>query len=160
MTNYFVHSSSIIDEGAQIGSNTKIWHFCHIYSSAVIGEDCIIGQNVMIGPNVVIGNNCKIQNNVSLYEGVIIEDDVFLGPSCVFTNVIKPRSYINQKNNFKKTIIKKRATIGANATIICGITIEENSFVGAGAVVTKNTKKNGLYYGNPAKYKGHINEIF
>ena len=160
MTDYFFHSSAIIDQGAQIGKNTKIWHFCHIYSSAKIGENCVIGQNVMIGPNVIIGNNCKIQNNVSLYEGVIIEDDVFLGPSCVFTNVIKPRSYIDQKNNFQKTILKKRTTIGANATIICGITLEENCFVGAGAVVTKNTKKNGLYYGNPAKYKGDINEIF
>lgn len=152
MIDYYVHESSFVDKGAEIGKDTKIWHFCHIYSKAIIGKNCTIGQNVMIGPNVMIGNNCKIQNNVSIYDGCIIEDDVFLGPSCVFTNILKPNAKIDQKSNFKKTLLKKGTTIGANSTIICGISLEENTFIGAGSVVTKNTIKNGLYYGNPAKF--------
>ena len=152
MNKNFIHNTSVVDDGATIGNNTYIWHFCHVYSSSIIGDNCTIGQNVMIGPNVNIGNNCKIQNNVSIYEGVNIEDNVFLGPSCVFTNVLQPRSYLDQKNNFLKTTVKSGSTIGANATIICGIDIEANSFIGAGSVVTKSTLKNGLYYGNPAKF--------
>ena len=152
MIDYFVHESSFVDEGANVGKDTKIWHFCHIYANAIVGNNCVIGQNVMIGPNVMIGNNCKIQNNVSLYDGCIIEDDVFLGPSCVFTNILKPNAIIDQKSNFKKTLIKKGTTIGANSTILCGINLAENTFIGAGSVVTKSTIKNGLYYGNPAKF--------
>src|SRR3954449_5465571 len=148
---YFSHSASVIDEGAVIGEGTRIWHFSHIMSSCTIGKNCNIGQNVLIATGVVLGNNTKVQNNVSLYAGVICEDDVFLGPSCVFTNVINPRSAISRKKEFKKTIIKKGATIGANATILCGITINEFAFIGAGAVVTKNVAAYALVVGNPAK---------
>ena len=137
-----IHKSSFVHKSVKIPKSTNIWHFCHIMKNAKIGNNCNIGQNVFVGENVVIGNNVKIQNNVSLYTGVEIEDDVFLGPSCVFTNVINPRSNISRKKEFKKTLVKKNVTIGANATIICGLTLEQYSFIGAGSVITKNTKKN------------------
>lgn len=158
MNNFFCHDSSIIDENVKIGEGSKIWHFCHISSNVLIGKNVIIGQNVFIGRNVVIGNSCKIQNNVSIYDGVILEENVFCGPSCVFTNVIFPRAKLEQKNNFKKTIVKRNATIGANATIICGNEIGENSMIGAGAVVTKNVIKNTIVVGNPAKFLKKIEE--
>ncbi|MFV0606254.1 MAG: acyltransferase [Niabella sp.] len=156
--NYYTHPTAVIDEGAIIGSGTKIWHFCHIMPEAIIGENCILGQNVMIADNVVLGNGVKIQNNVSVYECVSIEDDVFVGPSVVFTNVINPRSFINRKSEYQSTIIKKGATIGANATIICGITIGEYAFIGAGAVVTKNVPDFALMVGNPAKQIGEVDK--
>ncbi len=152
--NFFAHASAIIDEGAIIGEGTSIWHFTHLMKDCNIGNNCTIGQNVFIAGNVVLGNNVKVQNNVSLYEGVICEDDVFLGPSCVFTNVINPRSTISRKKEFKQTVIKKGATIGANATILCGITIHEYAFIGAGAVITKNVSAYALMAGNPAKHIG------
>ena len=154
MSEFFVHQSSYVDEETTIGSGTKIWHFCHVMKGSKIGENCNIGQNVVVSPNVVIGNNVKIQNNVSLYEGVVCEDDVFLGPSCVFTNVKNPRSEIVRKQDFLNTIVKKGATIGANATIVCGITIGTYSFVAAGAVVTKNVNDFALMQGNPARQQG------
>lgn len=141
-----------------IGEGTKIWHFSHIMPNCVIGKQCNIGQNVVISPDVVLGNNVKIQNNVSLYTGVVCEDDVFLGPSCVFTNVLNPRSAVNRKSEFKKTIVKKGATIGANATIVCGIEIGEFAFVGAGAVVTKSLPAYALVVGNPSKQTGWMSE--
>ena len=150
---YFVHSTSVIDEKVKIGSGSKIWHWCHLSKGSKIGKNCTIGQNVFIGENVKIGNNVKIQNNVSVYKGVMIESYVFVGPSVVFTNVIMPRSFINQKKKFTKTILKKGCSIGANSTILCGVKIGENSFIGAGSVVTKNIKKNALVYGNPATEK-------
>ena len=146
-----IHKSSFVDDNVKIGEGSKIWHFCHILSGTVIGKNCTIGQNVMIGPDVIVGDNVKIQNNVSLYKGVFIEDDVFIGPSAVFTNVKFPRAYIEQKNNFEKTMIKKGCTIGANATIVCGVTLGEYSFVGAGSVVTKTYPKNSILIGNPAR---------
>ena len=151
----FVHESSYIDEDVQIGEGTKIWHFCHIQKGAKIGKNCNIGQNVYIGSNVIIGDNVKIQNNVSVYEGVIIEDDVFLGPSCVFTNDLTPRAkYPKGHKNYVKTIIRKGASVGANATIVCGNVIGTNSMVGAGAVVTHDVKDNTIVIGNPAiEYK-------
>ena len=155
---YFVHSSSIIDEGASIGENTKIWHFCHISPHSVIGKNCNLGQNVFVAPNVKLGNGVKVQNNVSIYEGVDCADDVFLGPSMVFTNVLNPRSGVNRKNEFKKTIIEKGVTIGANATIVCGVTIGKYAFVGAGAVVTKNIPDFALMVGNPARQSGWMSE--
>ncbi|MCS6981417.1 MAG: N-acetyltransferase [Flavobacteriales bacterium] len=151
---YFVHESSYVDEGAVIGEGTKIWHFCHIMAPCQIGERCNIGQNVVISPHVRLGNNVKIQNNVSVYTGVICEDDVFLGPSMVFTNVINPRSAINRRNEYQTTLVKKGATIGANATIVCGVTLGEFCFVGAGAVVTRDVKPYELVYGNPARHAG------
>lgn len=150
-----IHESSYV-EGCNIGSGTKIWHFCHLFNST-IGKSCCIGQNVMIGPDVIVGNNCKIQNNVSIYKGVILEDDVFIGPSVVFTNVMNPRAFIERKHEFKTTLVKKGATIGANATIVCGIVVGEYSAVGAGAVVTKDTESYTLVYGNPAKFGKVIN---
>ncbi|HCC37670.1 MAG TPA: N-acetyltransferase [Treponema sp.] len=155
---YFVHESSFVDEGARIGAGTKIWHFSHIMSGAQIGENCSIGQNVNIGSRAVIGSRVKIQNNVSVYDDVIIEDDVFCGPSCVFTNVINPRAFIERKHEYKKTIIKKGASIGANATIVCGITIGEYALIGAGSVVTKDIPPYALVYGNPARVKGRVDE--
>ena len=149
---YFRHETAVIDEPVEIGEGTKIWHFSHISINAKIGNNVIIGQNVFVGKGVVIGNGCKIQNNVSVYEGVTLEDDVFIGPSVVFTNVKEPRANIEQKNNFLKTLVKKGATIGANATIICGNIIGENSFIGAGSLVTKNVEQNSLTYGSPAKF--------
>ncbi len=158
MKNYYAHPSSYIDEPCTIGNGTHIWHFCHIMQNCVIGENCNIGQNVMIGKDVVLGNNVKVQNNVSVYEGVCCEDDVFIGPSVVFTNVINPRSAISRKHEFKPTIIKRGASIGANATIVCGITIGEFAFIGAGSVVTKSILPYALVMGNPAKQKGWMSE--
>ena len=153
---YFVHESSYVDEPCEIGKGTKIWHFSHIMKNSKIGENCNIGQNVVISPNVIIGNNVKIQNNVSVYTGVICEDDVFLGPSCVFTNVINPRAFIERKDEYKKTVVKKGASIGANATIVCGHNIGEYAFVGAGAVVTKDVPDYALVIGNPARVVGYV----
>lgn len=154
--NYFVHESSYIDNPCRIGQGTKIWHFSHIMSNAKIGENCNIGQNVVISPDVILGNGVKIQNNVSIYTGVICEDDVFLGPSCVFTNVINPRSFITRKDEYKTTLIKKGATIGANATIICGHTIGRYALIGAGAVVTRDVPDYALLVGSPAQIIGHV----
>lgn len=151
---YFCHESSYIDEPCTIGAGTKIWHFSHIMANSTIGNSCNIGQNVVISPFVEIGNHVKIQNNVSVYTGVHIEDDVFLGPSCVFTNVINPRSEIERKDEFAKTYIKKGVTVGANATILCGVTLGEYSFIGAGSVVTKDVDPYALVMGNPAVQKG------
>lgn len=156
MSDYFVHPSSYVDEGAEIGRGTKIWHFCHVMPQTRIGEDCNIGQNVFIASNVVIGNNVKIQNNVSLYTGVVIEDDVFLGPSMVFTNVINPRSHVVRKSEYQTTLVKRGSSIGANATIVCGVTLGQYSFVGAGSVVTQNIPNYGLVYGNPGRVRGWI----
>lgn len=153
-----IHESSYVED-CNIGKGTKIWHFCHLFNS-IIGKNCSIGQNVMIGPNVIVGNNCKIQNNVSLYDGVILEDDVFVGPSAVFTNVVNPRAFVERKSEFKETLIKKGASIGANTTIICGVTVGEYAFVGAGAVVTKDVPHHTLVVGNPAKMLYKINEEF
>ncbi len=155
---FFAHESSYIDEGCTIGKGTKIWHFSHIMPNCTIGEGCNIGQNVVISPGVTLGNNVKIQNNVSVYTGVICEDDVFLGPSMVFTNVINPRSAVNRKNEYKTTLVKRGASIGANATVVCGISIGEYSFIGAGAVVTKDVKPYELVYGNPARHRGWMSE--
>lgn len=151
---YFVHESSYVDDNTTIGRNTKIWHFSHIMSDSLIGEGCNIGQNVVISPQVVIGNHVKIQNNVSVYSGVTCDDYVFLGPSCVFTNVINPRSKVNRSGSYAKTHVGKGATIGANATIVCGHNIGEYAFIGAGSVVTKTVKPYALMVGNPAKQIG------
>ena len=158
MADYFVHESSYIDDGSSIGKGTKIWHFSHIMTDATIGENCNIGQNVVISPGVKIGNKVKIQNNVSVYTGVECEEGVFLGPSCVFTNVINPRSLVEKKDEYKKTILKKGASVGANATIICGNTIGKFALIGAGAVVTKNIGDYELVVGNPARKIGYICE--
>ena len=155
---YFAHESAIVDEGCVIGKGSKIWHFTHIMPNCKIGENCNIGQNVVVSPDVVLGNNVKIQNNVSLYTGVICEDDVFLGPSMVFTNIVNPRSAIIRKHEYAKTIVKKGASIGANATIVCGHDIGEFAFIGAGAVVTKNVPSYALVVGNPAKQTGWMSE--
>lgn len=156
MTNFFSHPTAVIDNGAQIGAGTKIWHFSHVMPTAVIGNKCNIGQNVYIDNNTIIGNNVKIQNNVSVYNGVVLEDDVFAGPSMVFTNVINPRSFIERKTEFKKTLVKKGASIGANAVIVCGNTIGEYAFIGAAAVVTKDVPAYALMVGNPAKQLGWV----
>jgi UDP-2-acetamido-3-amino-2,3-dideoxy-glucuronate N-acetyltransferase len=156
--NYFAHETAVIDDGCHIGKGTKIWHFSHIMKDCIIGENCNIGQNVVISPHVEIGNNVKIQNNVSLYTGVSCDDDVFLGPSCVFTNVINPRSAVNRKHEYAKTHVGKGATIGANATIVCGHDICEYAFVGAGAVVTKHVLPYALIVGNPAKQIGWMSQ--
>lgn len=155
---FFYHPSAIIDEGSIIAEGTKIWHFSHIMSGCTIGSNCNIGQNVVISPGVILGNNVKVQNNVSIYTGVICEDDVFLGPSCVFTNVINPRSAVNRKSEYAKTIVGKGVSIGANATIICGHNIGNYAFIGAGAVVTKHVPPYALVVGNPAKQLGWIGE--
>jgi len=154
MSDYFVHESSYVDEGAEIGSGTKIWHFCHVMPRTQIGERCNIGQNVLVASDVTIGTNFKIQNNVSLYTGVIIEDDVFLGPSMVFTNVMNPRSHVNRKNEYLQTLVKRGASIGANATVVCGTTIGKYSFIGAGSVVTRDVPDHALVHGNPARVRG------
>ena len=155
---FFAHETAVIDKDCQIGEGTKIWHFSHIMSNCEIGNNCNIGQNVVISPQVKIGDNVKIQNNVSVYTGVICEDDVFLGPSMVFTNVINPRSAIVRRDEFKNTIVKKGASVGANATIVCGNEIGEFSFIGAGAVVTKDVKPYALMVGNPARQIGWVSE--
>lgn len=159
MADYFAHETAIVDEGCQIGTGTKIWHFSHIMSGCTIGEGCNIGQNVVISPDVVLGNGCKVQNNVSIYTGVICEDDVFLGPSMVFTNVTNPRSAVNRKSEYRKTRVGRGATIGANATIVCGHDIGEYAFIGAGAVVTKTVKPYALVVGNPARQIGWMSEF-
>lgn len=156
--NYFAHSSAIIDEGCEIGEGVKIWHFSHIMPGCKIGDGCNIGQNVVISPKVVLGKNVRVQNNVSIYEGVICEDDVFLGPSMVFTNVINPRSAVSRKHEYMKTLVRKGASIGANATIVCGNEIGEYAFIGAGAVVTKSVAPYAVVVGNPAKQIGWISE--
>ena len=156
---FFAHPTSFIDEGCEIGAGTKIWHFSHIMPDCKIGENCNIGQNVVISPGVVLGNNVKVQNNVSIYTGVICENDVFLGPAMVFTNVINPRSAIIRKNEYAKTIVKEGASIGANATIVCGHDIGRYAFIGAGAVVTKDVPDYALVMGNPAKQTGWMSEF-
>lgn len=155
---YFKHESSYVDEGAEIGEGTKIWHFCHVMSGAKIGEKCSLGQNVNVGGKAVIGNGVKIQNNVSIYDSVEIEDDVFCGPSMVFTNVINPRAFVERKNEYKKTVLKKGCSIGANATVVCGVTIGEYALVGAGSVVTKDVPPYSLVYGNPARVHGKVDK--
>lgn len=154
----YIHPTSVVDENCTIGKGTRIWHFSHIMSGCTIGQNCNIGQNVVISPGVSIGNGVKIQNNVSVYTGVICEDDVFLGPSCVFTNVINPRSFISRKDEFRKTLIQRGASIGANATIVCGNTIGEYAMIGAGAVVTKDIPPYSLWAGNPARQMGWISK--
>ncbi|WP_452603008.1 acyltransferase [Pontimicrobium sp. MEBiC06410] len=158
MGNFFIHETAVVDEGAIIGEGTKVWHFSHIMSNSKLGEKCNIGQNVVISPEVELGNNVKVQNNVSIYTGVKCEDDVFLGPSMVFTNVINPRSAVNRRGNYAKTIVRKGASIGANATIVCGNDIGEYAFIGAGAVVTKTVKPFALVVGNPSRQIGWIGE--
>ena len=153
-----IHPTAVVDPGACIGSGTKIWHFSHIMPDCELGQNCVIGQNVVIFPEVILGNNVKVQNNVSVYTGVRCEDDVFLGPSCVFTNVINPRSFINRKDEFKPTLVKKGATIGANATVLCGISIGEYAMIGAGAVVTKDVEPYALIVGNPGKQVGWVDK--
>jgi UDP-2-acetamido-3-amino-2,3-dideoxy-glucuronate N-acetyltransferase len=155
---YFAHETAVIDEGAQIGEGTRIWHFSHVMPGSRIGANCNIGQNVVISPNTIIGNGTKIQNNVSVYEGVVCEEDVFLGPSMVFTNILNPRSAISRKHAFVRTLVRKGASIGANATIICGIEIGEYALIGAGAVVTKPVPAFALVVGNPAFQQGWVSE--
>ena len=154
MADYFVHESSYVDDGAQIGTGTKIWHFSHVLGGSVIGERCNLGQNVVVMPGTRIGNNVKIQNNVSIYEGVVLEDDVFCGPSCVFTNVVNPRSHVSRKSEYQKTLVRRGTSIGANATILCGITLGEYSFIGAGAVVRSDVPAFALMVGVPARRVG------
>lgn len=158
MSKYYAHESSYIDANVEIGNGTKIWHFSHILNSSKIGQNCSLGQNCVVGPKVTIGDGVKVQNNVSIYEGVEIEDDVFLGPSCVFTNVINPRAFIVRKEEFKRTLLKKGCSIGANATIICGVTIGEYALIGSGAVVNKNVKPYALIVGVPARQIGWVSK--
>ena len=158
MNEYFAHETAVIDQGCEIGKDTKIWHFSHVMTGCFIGESCNIGQNVVISPQVRLGRNVKIQNNVSVYTGVICEDDVFLGPSMVFTNVINPRSHVNRKNEYAETIVRKGASIGANATVVCGNEIGEYALIGAGAVITKEVKPFALVVGNPARQIGWVSE--
>ena len=153
---HFIHPTAVVDEPVEIGQGTKIWHFTHIMSGARIGENCVIGQNVLIGSGAVLGNNIKVQNNVSIYDGVILEDDVFCGPSMVFTNVFNPRSFISRKKEFRNTLVKRGATIGANVTIVCGNTIGRYAFIGAGSVVTRDVPDFALVYENPGKVKGWV----
>lgn len=159
MKDYFAHETAIVDDGCEIGKGTKIWHFSHIMPNCILGENCNIGQNVVVSPKVVLGRNVKVQNNVSIYEGVTCDDDVFLGPSMVFTNVINPRSAVNRKNEYLKTHVGKGASIGANATIVCGHDIGEFAFIGAGAVVTKTVPAYALVVGNPARQTGWMSEF-
>jgi UDP-2-acetamido-3-amino-2,3-dideoxy-glucuronate N-acetyltransferase len=158
-TPYTAHSTAVIDENCSIGNGTRIWHFSHIMTGCIIGESCNIGQNVVVSPGVVLGKNVKIQNNVSIYTGVVCEDDVFLGPSMVFTNVVNPRSAVNRKSEYLATTVRKGATIGANATVVCGIEIGEFAFIGAGAVVTKSVPAYALVVGNPARQTGWMSEF-
>ncbi|HKJ42019.1 MAG TPA: acyltransferase [Sunxiuqinia sp.] len=155
---YFSHETAIIDDGALIGEGTKIWHFSHVMSGAKIGDNCVLGQNTYVGGKAQIGNRVKVQNNVSIYDSVILEDDVFCGPSCVFTNVVNPRSFVERKTEYKETRIKRGVSIGANATIVCGVTIGEYAFIGAGAVVTKYVKPFALMVGVPATQKGWVSQ--
>ncbi|MCW3073160.1 MAG: hexapeptide transferase [Flaviaesturariibacter sp.] len=157
-SNIFIHPSAIVDSGAQIGAGTKVWHFCHLMPRSVIGESCILGQNVFVDNDVIVGNGVKIQNNVSLYNGVVIEDGAFIGPSVVFTNVINPRSFIERKQKFRKTVVRKGASIGANATIVCGVEIGCYALIGAGAVLTKDVKAYSIMTGNPAKQSGWVSK--
>lgn len=159
MKTKFIHESCFVDDGVKIGEGTKIWHFTHIQPNSVIGTNVSIGQNVNVGPNVQIGDNCKIQNNVSIYEGVTLEEGVFCGPSCVFTNVTNPRAFVQTREEFAKTLVKRGASIGANATIVCGSTIGKYSLIGAGAVVTKDVSDHALVYGNPAKQHGWVSKL-
>jgi len=154
MADYFVHDTARVDEGALIGAGTKVWHFSHIMPGAVVGERCSIGQNVNIGSKAVVGNGVKVQNNVSIYDSIVIEDDVFCGPSCVFTNVVNPRAFVERKTEYKEIRIKKGASIGANATVVCGVTLGEYCFIGAGAVITKDVPAYALMVGVPAKRVG------
>lgn len=158
MSTLFVHESAVIDQPCTIGEGTKIWHFSHIMANCTIGKNCNIGQNVVVSPEVIIGNGVKVQNNVSLYTGVVCEDDVFIGPSAVFTNVINPRSAISRKDQYRKTLVKKGATIGANATIVCGNTLGEYCFIGAGSVVTRDIPDYAIYIGNPARHSGWMSK--
>lgn len=158
MSRYFAHETAVLDEGCQIGDNSRIWHFSHVMSRAVIGRNCVIGQNVMIANKVTLGNNVKVQNNVSVYEGVTCEDDVFLGPSMVFTNVINPRAFIERKSEFQSTLVRQGATVGANATIVCGHTIGRYAMIGAGAVITHDVPDYALMTGNPARQTGWVSE--
>lgn len=155
-SDYFAHETAVIDENTDIGAGTKIWHFSHIMPNSVIGRNCNIGQNVVVSPGCIIGSNCKIQNNVSIYTGVILDDDVFCGPSMVFTNVINPRSHIVRKDEYRQTRVGRGASIGANATIVCGVTLGKFSFIGAGAVVTKDVPDYGMIVGNPGRLKGYV----
>jgi UDP-2-acetamido-3-amino-2,3-dideoxy-glucuronate N-acetyltransferase len=155
---YFAHQSSFVDAGCSIGDGTKIWHFCHIMSGATIGRGCNIGQNVVVSPDVIIGNNVKIQNNVSVYTGVVLEDDVFCGPSMVFTNVTNPRSHVSRKHEYRKTVVGKGASLGANCTVVCGHSVGRYAFVGAGAVVTRDVPPYALVVGNPARLSGWMCE--
>jgi UDP-2-acetamido-3-amino-2,3-dideoxy-glucuronate N-acetyltransferase len=154
MAHYFAHDTACIDEGCDIGDGTRIWHFCHVMAGSQIGRGCTLGQNVVVSPKVVIGDNVKIQNNVSVYTGVILEDDVFCGPSMVFTNVVNPRSHVSRRDEFKRTLVKRGATLGANSTIVCGHTIGRYAFIGAGAVVTRNVPDYALVIGNPGRITG------
>jgi UDP-2-acetamido-3-amino-2,3-dideoxy-glucuronate N-acetyltransferase len=158
-TNYYIHPSAFVDEGSEIGEGVKIWHFCHLMNGCKIGDGCNLGQNVVVSPKVVLGKNVRVQNNVSIYEGVICEDDVFLGPSMVFTNVINPRSAVSRKHEYKQTMVRKGASIGANATIVCGNEIGQYAFIGAGAVVTKPVPAFALVVGNPAKHIGWMSKF-
>lgn len=153
---YYVHPTAIVDSDVEIGTGTRIWHFCHVMSGSRIGESCILGQNVFVGNGVLLGKGVKVQNNVSLYTGVVCEDDVFIGPSAVFTNVINPRSFIERKSDFRPTLLRRGATIGANATVVCGVTIGEYALIGAGAVVTKDVPAYALWVGNPARSAGWV----
>lgn len=159
MNKIYIHETAVVDQGAKIGSGTKVWHFCHVMNTAELGEYCVLGQNVFVGNKVKLGNNVKIQNNVSVYEGVVCEDDVFLGPSMVFTNVINPRSRVERKNEFKPTLVKKGASVGANTTIVCGVILGEYCMIGAGAVVTKDVKPFALMTGVPAKRTGWVSRV-
>ena len=156
MQEIFIHPSAIVDDGAVLGAGTKVWHFSHVLSGSRVGENCVFGQNVMVGPDVVIGAGCKIQNNVSIYKGVTLEADVFCGPSCVFTNVLTPRAFVERKSEFLPTLVGRGATIGANAVIVCGVTIGAYAMIGAGAVVTKDVPANALVVGNPARRTGWV----